>query len=65
MFNNFQPHIVRTALDKTVLADRVNFKGDNAADQRVMEFTSRMYNIAQELDCGECMLTCYIIRCCS
>jgi len=65
MFNNFQPHIVRTALDKTVLADRFNFKGDNAADQRVMEFTSRMYNIAQELDCGECMLTCYIIRCCS
>jgi len=26
MFNNFQPHILRTALHKTLLADRFNFK---------------------------------------
>jgi hypothetical protein len=45
IFNKFQPRIVRPALDKTVLADRFNFKGDTAADQRVMEFTSHMYNI--------------------
>jgi len=65
VFNNFQPHILRTALDKTVLADRYNFKVDTAADQRVMEITSCMFNIAQELDCGECVLTYYIILCCS
>lgn len=57
--------MLRTVLDKTVLSDRFNFKGDTAADQRVKEFTSRMYNIAQELDCGEYVLTCYIILCCS
>jgi len=56
---------VRSALDKTVLADRFNFKGDTADDQRIMEFTSRTYNIARELDCGECVLTYYIILCCS
>jgi hypothetical protein len=52
IFNNFQPHIVRTALDKTVLAGRFNFKGNIVADQRVREFMSCMYNIAQERDYG-------------
>jgi len=56
---------MRTALDKTVLADRFNFKGDTVADQRVTEFTFCMRNIAEELDCGKCVLTCYIILCCS